>query len=94
MAEIPVCQNPERELNPCEPVEVESGLWRCRHCPRTFVADYPIGKGDELKHTWQEGQVWQTRLIELGPECPWCPVADAGRAQPAWDKLQEYRRIR
>jgi hypothetical protein len=58
------------------------------------VDEFPTGVGDTLRHTWQPGQIWQTRIIELGPDSLWTPVQDKGTHEPAWDHLQEYRRIR
>lgn len=51
-----------------------------------------MSRHDELRATWQPGQLWQTRLDELAhDENAWVPVADNGRAQPVWDERQEYR---
>lgn len=53
-----------------------------------------MSRHEALRATWQPGQVWETRLDELAhDESAWVPVADNGRAQPAWDERQDYRRV-
>lgn len=43
---------------------------------------------DELKKTWQPGQIWET-LAENATQ--WVLVSDGGRKEPVWDERQEYR---
>lgn len=49
-----------------------------------------MARHDELRKTWAPGQLWET-LVDGCTQ--WVPVADAGRAEPAWDEFQAYRPI-
>lgn len=44
----------------------------------------------EAAATWQPGQRWET-LVD--GTATWVPVSDGGRAQPLWDRAQDYRRV-
>lgn len=43
--------------------------------------------------SWAPGQYWETRNDTLSHDpAAWVPVSNRGRAEPVWDRDQEYRR--
>lgn len=48
-----------------------------------------MSRHEELRKTWQHGQVWQTRLDGCSE---WVRTGNEGLCEPLWDEHQEYRR--